>query len=125
MKKLAAAFFLVLMFSSDKVQAEYVAIGPIEGNVCQGWGIQVCGRRKLEAVKDDGGRLHKILKIYAEVSEFKESSSRCFIKTKFSGLGLLSSGVNAVKQPVFLERTSTGELKELNVDYITFKCIKR
>lgn len=125
MKSIIIFVALFGLIAASPAQAEYVATGPIKGNVCNGWGIQVCGLRDLEAVKGDDGRFHQILKTYATVSEFKESSSRCLIKTKFSGLGLFSAGVNAAKQPVFLEKTSTGELRELDVDYITFKCIKR
>lgn len=105
--------------------AEYIATGPFEGNVCHGFGIEVCGLHKIAAVRGDDGRLYEVKTNYGSVTEYKESKRRCWIKTKSKVGGFLSWGGNAIKQPVFLERTSSGEHEELDVEYITFPCIKR
>lgn len=119
--------FLALCFScyQSTVWAEYVATGSIEGNVCRGFGIEWCSYRKIVAVRGDDGRLYEVKTTYGSVTEHNETKKRCWIKTKSKGGGLISWGVNALKQPVFFGRTSSGKLEELDVEYITFPCQKR
>lgn len=105
--------------------AEYVATGSIDGNVCRGFGIEWCKFHQIAAVKGDGGRLYEIKTSFDSVTEYDESKRRCWIRTKSKAGGLISWGVNAIKQPVFLERTSSGKYEELDVEYVTFPCIKR
>lgn len=105
--------------------AEYVATGPIEGNVCKGFGIEVCSTHTIVAVKGDDGRMYTVNRQFPSVTEYKEKTGRCWINTKAKGWGLISSAINAAKQPVFFERSPSGEYKELDVEYLTFKCAKR
>lgn len=121
-KSLAVAFAVAF---SAPAWADYYATGPIEGNVCWGFGIEVCGLHTIAAVKGDDGRLYEVQRQFSSVTEYKESTGRCWIKTKAKGGGLLSWGINTITQPVFYERTSSGEHKELDVEYVTFKCVKR
>lgn len=118
-------FTLIVFGFSAPTMADYYATGPIEGNVCRGFVIEACGLHTIAAVKGDDDRLYEVQRRFASVTEHKESTGRCWIKTKVKGGGLLSWGVNAAKQPVFYERTSSGEYKELDVEYVTFKCVKR
>lgn len=115
----------VLLLLASPSYADYIVSGQIEGNVCHGIGIEWCELHKIAAVKGDDGRLYEPKTNYASVTEYKESSGRCWIKTKQTGGGLISWGVNAMKQPTFLEKTSSGEYKELDVEYLVFHCIKR
>ena len=110
---------------SASCYADYLVTGPIEGNVCRGFGIQICGLKALDAVRGSDGQPHEILRNYDSVTEYNENSGRCTIKTKSSDLSIISWGINAIKQPVFLQRTDSGGWLELDVDYIRFKCIKR
>ncbi|MFZ3040677.1 MAG: hypothetical protein WA108_02625 [Thiobacillus sp.] len=121
------ALFLALCFSCfhSTAWAEYVATGPIEGNVCKGFGIEWCSYREIAAVRGDGDRLYEVKTTYDSVTEYDKTKKRCWIKTKSKDGGLISWGVNALKQPVFLEKTSSGKLEELDVEYITFPCLKR
>lgn len=125
MKKTIILMAVCAAISVSPSWAAYVATGPIEGNVCWGIGIEVCGLHKVAAVKGDDGRLFEVSTKYDSVTEYKESSGRCWIKTKSSGGGLFSWGINAIKQPTFLEITDSGKYKELDVEYLTFKCVKR
>lgn len=119
--------FLVVLISlgfAAPACADYFAIGKIEGNVCWSFGVSVCRLHTISAVKGDDGKLYEVGKQFTTVTEYKESSGRCWITTKDKGRGLISWGINAIKQPVFLEQTSAGKYEELDVDYVTFKCVK-
>lgn len=124
MKKTIILIAVYAVISVAPAWAEYVATGPIKGNVCRGIGIEVCGLHRVVAVKGDDGRLYEVSTRYDSVTEYKEGSGRCWIKTKSSGGGIFSWGVNAIKQPTFLEITD-GKYKELDVEYLTFRCVKR
>jgi hypothetical protein len=121
----ALAITLMILGFSTPALADYQAVGPIEGNVCRGFIIEACGLHRIAAVKGDDGQLHEVQTRFASITEYKESSGRCWIRTKAKGGGLISWGLNAVKQPMFYERTTSGEYKELDVEYVTFKCVKR
>lgn len=105
--------------------ADYLVKGPIEGNVCWGLGIEVCGLKKLDAVKGADGRLFTISDRFKSVSEYNSAKGRCWIRTKSTGGGLFSWGVNAAIQPEFFEKTDSGEYKKHDVEYVTFKCIEQ
>lgn len=124
MNRASLVILMALAFTTP-AHADYFATSTIEGNVCWGFGIEVCGLHTIAAVKGDDGRLYEVKRQFTSVTEYKESSGRCWVNTKSKGGELISWGINAIKQPVFLERTSSGEYKELDVEYITFKCVKR
>lgn len=121
------ALFLALCIGCfhSAAWAKYVATGPIEGNVCHGFGIEWCKFHKIAAVRGDGGRPYEVKTTYDSVTEYNETKGRCWIETKSKGGGLLNWGVNAIKQPIFLEITPSRKYEELDVEYITFPCIKR
>jgi len=124
---MSKVLFVVLCIGCfhSAVWAEYIATGSIEGTVCHGLGIQVCNKHTIAAVRGDGGRLFEVKTIYDSVTEYNGAKKRCAIKTKLKGGGFFNWGVNAVKQPVFLEMTSSGKYEELDVEYISFPCVKR
>lgn len=121
------ALFLALCIGSfhSGAWAKYVVTGPIEGNVCHGFGIEWCGLHKIDAVRGDGGRPYKVKTTFDSVTKFNETKGRCWIVTKSKGGGLLNWGVNVIKQPIFLEMTPTRKYEELDVEYVTFPCLKR
>ncbi len=115
-------FFLLFSLYSASSQAEYCAISEIKGNVCSGFVIETCKFVRIDAVKE-GGKLYKVNRCYESVSEHSESKSRCWIRTKSTGGGLLSWGLNAASQPQFLHQNSDGTYEDIDVEYITFKCV--
>lgn len=119
MKKLIAISFLV----SPLAAADFVAVGPIQGNVCTGFVIEACSLQEVHAIKEDG-KLFSIGRRYPEVSNYDAGKGRCWIQTKSVGAGFGSAGVNAAMQPDFYGRDSSGALTPLDVEYLTFKCRK-
>ena len=78
----------------------------------------------IHAVKGDDNQLYEIARRYPEVDDFKESNSRCWIRTKTKGLGLLSSAANAFFQMDFFTKDDRGEYQQVDVEYLTFECIQ-
>ncbi len=120
MKSVVIVFLASL---SSLSYADYYVTGKVEGNVCRGFGIEICGLKPIHAVKRDG-QMYEVAPSFKTVSEYKESSKRCWIMTKNKGGGLISLGINAATQPDFYEK-SGGEYKKIDADYITFPCIQR
>ena len=108
-----------------EVQAEYCAVGKISGNVCKGFVIEACKFVQVDAVKDDNGKLFTVKECYNDVSEHSESKGRCWINTKSKGGGDISWALNTATQPEFLHKNESGKYEEIDVEYLTFKCVKR
>lgn len=139
MKRLAALFLLMLrgpitiklimlitflLLSSGLGLAEYVAIGPFEGEVCKGFVIEVCSLETLDAVERDG-KFYEINKVWEKVDSFKKGKSenigRCYLRLNTGGaFGFLNF------KPNFYQYNSAGQLVRVKVnDYVTFKCRRR
>ncbi len=116
---------LILTFVSGMAHAEYIVTGDVRGNVCSGFVIKSCEFRKLSAVKGDDGKLYELAKSFGSVDEYKSGINTCWIHTKSTNLGLISWGINTIRQPVFYEKTKLGKYEELDVDYVVFKCLKK
>ncbi len=116
---------IFVALASTNATAEYLATGPIEGNVCWGIGIEICSMKKLDAVKGKDGRLYTISDRFEAVTEYKQDKERCWIRTKSVQAGLISWGINVLTQPEFYEKEPSGEYKKHDVEYVTFKCVKR
>lgn len=114
--------FLILIETSTCI-ADYIAIGPFEGDVCTGFVVKFCSPVKLDAVKK-GGRFYEIKKVWDKVDDYKEGpiegEGRCWIRSGSGAFGFLNSA------PDFYHYDKTGELQPVDVDgSITFKCQKR
>lgn len=105
--------------------ADYCAVGEIEGNLCKGFIVEACKLVRIDAVKGDDGKLFTVKRCYPSVSEYDQTKGRCWIRTKSTGGGLLSWAFNAPQQSVFYHKTAHGEYEELDVEYVTFKCVPR
>ncbi len=123
-KKSIFAFGLLFLMLSE-VQAEYCAVGQISGNVCKGFVIESCKFIRVDAVKDDNGKLFTVKECYSDVSEYSEGKGRCWINTKSKGGGAISWALNAATQPEFLHKNENGEYEEIDVEYLIFKCVQR
>lgn len=116
---ITAAFLLAPM----PANAWYEAIGKIEGQVCHGFVIEACGLHSIDAVKGSDGGLHEVRRSFDSVTEYRESSGRCWIRTKSTQLGLFNPVANAISQPTFYEKVD-GKYEKLDIEYVTFKCTK-
>ena len=117
--------YFALTVASSAAIADYAVVGKVEGNSCWGVGFQMCSLKTIEAVKGEDGKLYTVADSFAKVSEYNAAKGRCWIKTKDSSLGLISMAANSAFSPTFYEKTSSGEFKKVDVEYVTFKCIKQ
>jgi len=117
-------FGLALLIVTE-TRADYCAVGTIEGNVCKGFVIESCKFVRVDAVKGDNGKLFTVKECYDEVSEYSEGKGRCWINTKSKGSGVLSWAINAAAQPEFLHKNENGEYEKIDVEYLTFECVRR
>ena len=62
--------FLFLLLSTQNTNAEYIAIGDIEGNVCKGFVIEICGLERIDAEKGPDGKLYPIQSRYKDIGKF-------------------------------------------------------
>ena len=104
--------------------ADYAATGVIKGNVCTGFFVEFCRMVPILAVKGDDGRLYTMTTRYSKVDEYNAKTRRCWISTKARGAGLWSSAANLAFQPDFYTRNEDGEYEEVDVEYLTFECVK-
>ncbi len=116
---------VLLLITLSETRAEYCSIGKITGNVCKGFVIESCKFVRVDALKDDEGNLFAVKSCYRNVSTYKEENGRCWINTKSKGGGALSWAKNALSQPNFLHKNKKGKYEEIDVEYLTFKCVKR
>ena len=115
----------VALFTCSTANAQFVATGPYKGTVCSGFIIESCGTHEISAVRGKDGKLYMLKTEHQAVDEYNEDKRRCHIRTKSKGAGWLSLGLNAVTQPVFLTKQPNGEYKELDVEYVSFPCVKK
>jgi hypothetical protein len=114
----------VFLFAPLCAVADYHVTGKIEGSVCSGFVIQSCSFKRVDAVKDSDGIMRYLTESFKSVTEYNKSKGRCWIKTKNTGGGFVSLGINALTQPDFYEKTPSG-LSKIDVEYITFPCVER
>lgn len=97
--------------------AEYVAIGPYEGEVCSGFVVEKCSLEIIDTVKRDG-QFYEINKAWNNVDDYKDG--RCWISFSKGAFGL------ADMPPEFYQYDESKVLRRVDVDsYVTFKCLKR
>ena len=117
---------LLVMMAGSNSYAEYAAIGTIQGNHCSGLFIKTCGLKDIAAVSGSDGKLHEIKTTYDSVTEYKETTGKCFIRvSRSSGLGPISWAINYWKGTEFYAKDSSGEFTSVDIEYITFKCKKQ
>lgn len=117
--------FGIVSLTYGAAHAQYVATGPYKGTVCSGFIIQSCAIHEITAVKGKDGKLYTLKTEHQAVDEYNGDNKRCHIRTKSKGAGLLSVGVNAITQPVFLTKQAGGDYKELDIESVSFPCIKK
>ncbi len=122
-RSILAGAAVVVALPIAPVAAEFVATGPIKGQVCRGFVIEACKFHVLHAVKGDSGQLFTIRDRYERVSEHRDGC--CWIRTKSKGAGLISWGANIASQPEFYERTAEGAYNKLDIEYVVFPCQER
>jgi hypothetical protein len=115
-------FATTMLVFSSQVRASYCAIGKIEASECSGFIIESCSFIRVDAVRDDQGKLYAPKTCYNDVSQYDASKHRCWIHTKSTGSGALSWVINATTQPNFLHKNASGGYDDINAEYITFGC---
>jgi hypothetical protein len=127
---------ILLIFSTiQPVFARYNAKGEIIGYAHGSIGkffqaFITSSPRKIYAIKGEDGNIYEIERTY-EDSVVEENATGCIVRTKISNdsSNLLINGivaaVNSYRQPVFLEKKEDGSYEELDVEYLSFKCIKK
>ena len=120
MKKLLSLFLFLSLCFSNISKADYYVNGKIEGGHKSYMGFV------LEIVSVDAvgqkGKLFNLATVYKKVSEYNEIKKRCWIRTE---LGLIGKALNLFNNEQFWERKKDGSYRELNLEYITFPCIKK
>ena len=115
MKKL---IFIILIFFSTNAFADYYVTGKITGGhkKYMGFAIEIVN---VDAVGKKGD-LYNLQRVYKKVSDYK--NDRCWIDTR---LGQIGKVLNFFRNQNFYERQSDGTYRKLNLEYITFPCVKR
>ena len=128
-KKTNRNWFALVLFIScfaliKPLMADYVVTGPIRGNECSGFVVEVCSSRSVDAVKGDDGSLYTVQRRYETVSEYKENAGRCWIDVKSRGSGLLSMALNLFTGTEFFEKQKDGTYERIDIEYLVFECKK-
>lgn len=121
MKILLAAVLITISFIGQ-ASADYIVTGPITGLDCF---LMVCSTHQIDAVEGEDGQKYSPARRYAHVSDYTKfrNSYRCRIDTK-ANFGLLGRAFNAIAAPTFYTRQSDGSFKEVDVESISFECVK-
>ncbi|TCV81275.1 hypothetical protein [Sulfurirhabdus autotrophica] len=112
----------IVLTSSPITFADYYVIGQITGPVCRGIGIELCETHNVDAVEGKDGKLFAVNNRFNKVDEYR--NGKCWIKTKVKSFGLFNFAANAAVAHQFYEKQG-GELKKIDVDSISFKCVER
>ena len=107
MRTFSGIFLLILC---NSVQADsFLITGAPQGEVCKFAGL-LCSMHDIAGVRLDNGQVHMRPYSYAKVDQYSEDKKRCWIKT--------GGGVK------FVEQTSFGTYKDIDVETVSFPCIK-
>jgi len=119
MKKLLGIVVLGLLWCNVGF-ADYYVTGKIQGanKKLLGFATQIVS---VDAVGKPGD-LYSLQMHYKKVSEYDKKKGRCWIYTELSQVGKV---LNFFKNQSFYQRKSDGSYKKLNLEYITFPCVKR
>ena len=113
--------FLLFAITSVSAHAGYRVIGEIKGQVCKGFVIEACSMKVVAAVENNQGGLSEVKRYFNTVSEYKSSTSHCYVRIKSKSDSIFSKGADALLNPVFYERVD-GQYRKIDVDYLSFQC---
>lgn len=124
------SFITILAFImiSPSAFADYIVTSQIRGFVCEGFFIEACKYKKIDAVDDKNGKLYSLMKKYKSVDEFKKIGNKnvCHIKIKNNYFGFISSIINKTqKGDNFYNLNRNGKYEKLDVEQLTFECLKK
>lgn len=122
--KRKALILSTLLVCAAPASAGYLAVGPIEGTVCEGLVIKSCSARTLSAVEGPNGNLHEITRYFESVDSVN-SKGRCTIRIKKSGVSIVGSAMQAGMGPKFYEMNSSGRYSPVDVEYVSFNCVRQ
>lgn len=120
----ATLILSTLLACAVPASAGYLAVGPFEGTVCEGLVFKSCSPKTLAAVEGPNGSLHEITRYFESVDSVN-SSGRCTIRIRKSGVGVIGNAMHAVMGPKFYEMDSSGRYSPVDVEYLTFSCVRQ
>ena len=126
----------LMLTSSQPALAKYYAKGEIigysHGSISKFFqGFITAAPRKIYAIKGEDGKLFEIPRIYPDSNVEKLGGNRCIVRTKISNdsdnllINAIVATVNSYRQPTFLGKNKDGSYEELDVEYLSFECIKK
>jgi hypothetical protein len=119
---------LTFVFINQGVFADYIVTGQIRGFVCEGFFIEACKYKKIDAVDDKNGKLYTVMKKYKSVDEYKKIGNKnvCNIYIKKNHFGFISSFFDKTKKgDNFYTLNNNGKYEKLDVEHLTFDCLRK
>ena len=114
--------FTLSLFWAVPASADYYVTGQI-----QGWETRFLGAVghfvNVDIYKS-GDDYYEMKKVYSKVSDYKKKENRCWINTKKSS-DIFSMALNFFSTTAFIEVQDDGSYKEVDVEFLTFPCVKR
>lgn len=115
-------FFSILFFATI-VRADYYVTGKIRGSECTNYlVVSSCSFVNIDAVAGSDGKLFYLAKRYDEVSEF--NGRRCIVRVKSTGAGVWSGVINMFRNVTFFTKKNK-KFEEVDIDYLTFPCVRK
>jgi hypothetical protein len=118
--------FTGLILFASAALSDYVRTGPLFGEDCKGFVVEVCPEYELVAVKSDG-QLFDLATVVSNrgVDEYSERRGMCWKTLRSEGAGLLSRAINMVALQTYIYVDENGRHKEVKPDRLKFQCYKR
>lgn len=122
---LSTIIFVLLSLNHSTATADYVAVGPFTSSSCTNYLLfKSCQVVTVDAVRNDG-KLYEIRKRWADVDRFNKGKGTCYVKISSAGsLALTDILISTLNSQVFYTRKN-GQLEEINIEHLNFKCVKR
>lgn len=112
---------LALMICSPSF-AKFIVSGPVEGTVCKGFVVQMCGPKTISAFEWNGRITPIDQMVLSRVSTHNDKSRICTLQIK-SGISITESVARGSSIPTFYERGPNG-LQKVDVDTLRFPCVE-
>lgn len=114
-KSLVLISIVLFVFFTQKAEAAYIAIGPIQGTVCKGFVVEICGPERIDAEKGADGKLHPISIRYPDVQRFSPD-----VQGGNTGICVFYD----TNSWLTFQQQGDGTYKRIDADWIDFKCKK-
>jgi len=104
---------LIVILFALPAAADYAVVGPITGQVCEGRFFKSCSNHEVVAVSDEARTsVDKPVRQFRYVDFHKAKVGLCILNTATLGDRIYTTD-------------ETKKLKEIQPEYVIFKCVKR